>query len=60
MDYSGIHHNTGCSGFSFGVKLKDFGYNVEPLSFTSYICHYKWYYSCLLIAGVSIKKGEAS
>jgi hypothetical protein len=28
----------------FGVKLKDFGYDVEPLSFT-YIRHYKWYYS---------------
>jgi hypothetical protein len=60
VDYSGIYHNTGCSGISFGVKLKDFGYNVEPLSFTSYIRHYKWYYSGLLIAGVSIKKGEAS
>jgi hypothetical protein len=42
---SGIYHNTGCSGISFGVKLKDFGYDVEPLSFTSYIRHYKWYYS---------------
>jgi hypothetical protein len=30
---------------AFGVKLKDFGYDVEPLSFTSYIRHYKWYYS---------------
>jgi hypothetical protein len=45
VDYSGIYHNTGCSGISFGVKLKDFGYDVEPLSFTSYIRHYKWYYS---------------
>jgi hypothetical protein len=31
VDYSGIYHNTGCSGISFGVKLKDFGYDVEPL-----------------------------
>jgi hypothetical protein len=43
VDYSGIYHNTGCS-ILFGVKLKDFGYDVEPLSFT-YIRHYKWYYS---------------
>jgi hypothetical protein len=43
VDYSGIYHNTGCSGF-FGVKLKDFGYDVEPLSLP-YIRHYKWYYS---------------
>jgi hypothetical protein len=30
VDYSGIYHNTGCSGIS--LKLKDFGYDVEPLS----------------------------
>jgi hypothetical protein len=49
-NYIGIHHNTGCSCYSFGVKLKDFGYNVA-LFFTLYMplpmeC------CCLLIAAV--------
>jgi hypothetical protein len=35
------------------------GFDVEPLSFTSYLCHYKWYYSSFVDAAViSIKKGS--
>jgi putative membrane protein len=55
VDYSGIYH-TGCSGISFGVKLKDFGYDVEPLSFTSIYATTNGITAVLLIAGViSIK-----
>jgi putative membrane protein len=46
---------------SFGVKLKDFGYDVEPLSFTSYIRHTNGITAVLLIAGViSIKMVSVS
>jgi hypothetical protein len=60
VDYSGIYHNTGCSGISFGVKLKDFGY-VEPLSFTSIYATTNGITAVLLIAGViSIKMVSVS
>jgi uncharacterized membrane protein YozB (DUF420 family) len=54
MDYSGIYHNTGCSGFSLELNLK---ISVMMLNlFLFFTTIYAWYYSGLLIAGViSIK-----